>query len=216
MKELGRIIKTICGRELGPKIHEDYNTPNVPTKSASTSPRKSPTKPSRILPSRDSPQKRKVIFPDPEDDPHVPESPSKRQKVVPVGLVTLESIRQTRSMSSSPTKPLPGPSTPRKAPRLASSPFKSPTKPQGPATPSRALKVEAMDDDASSSEEEDHKPPPPRRRFRPVFRDQQQWAMCDPRLAELAKAAADFNQRMVKRFGLPFQDHRQDVDMDSE
>ncbi|KAJ7105490.1 hypothetical protein C8R43DRAFT_1046553 [Mycena crocata] len=214
---LNRIIKTICGRDVGNKIREDYNKAAA-AKSASVSPRKSPSKPQRVLPTRDSPQKRKVTFPDPEGDLLIPDSPTKRQKVAASSsLVTLESIRQTRSMSSSPTKPVPAPSTPRRTQRLAMSPSKSPAK--LPATPNRPSKLSAMDidDPLSSSEEEDYEPAP-RRRFRPVFRDQQQWAMGDPRIAKLTEEALARHNSLVKRYGVPFQDYRndQDVAMDSD
>ncbi|KAJ7902013.1 hypothetical protein B0H14DRAFT_3852057 [Mycena olivaceomarginata] len=198
MRKLNNIIAS-CALDVE-KIRADYDAAAHFTKSASVSPRKSPTKPAlRTLPSRDSPQKRKVTFPDAEEDADVPDSPTKRRKVAP-GLVTLESIR---SMSSSPTKLPLTPSTPRKALRL---PSKSPTKQSATATPSRAVDL-----DATSSDEEDYEPPP-RRRFRPVFRDQEQWCMRDPRLTELAEAAVKFEKLMIQRHGVPFQDARRDLD----
>ncbi|KAJ7080512.1 hypothetical protein C8R44DRAFT_540279, partial [Mycena epipterygia] len=213
MRQLSKLIKSTCGH-LEAKILADYNKPVSPAKSASASPRKSPSKPAlRALPSRDSPQKRKVTFPDDGDDANAPESPTKRPKIAQSAaasssLVTLDSIRKTRSMSSSPTKTLSAPSTPRKVQRMTpSSPSKSPSKPQA-ATPARTAKLVplAVDDALCSSDEEDYEPAL-RRRFRPVFRDQAQWAMCDPRLAELARAAAEYSKRMIKQHGLPFQDH---------
>jgi hypothetical protein len=200
MRKLNTIIAS-CALDVE-KIRADYDAAAHFTKSASVSPRKSPTKPAlRTLPSRDSPQKRKVTFPDAEEDADVPDSPTKRRKVAP-GLVTLESIR---SMSSSPTKLPLTPSTPRKALRL---PSKSPTKQSATATPSRAVDLDAND---TSSDEEDYEPPP-RRRFRPVFRDQEQWCMRDPRLTELAEAAVKFEKLMIQRHGVPFQDARRDLD----
>ncbi|KAJ7747383.1 hypothetical protein B0H16DRAFT_1555799 [Mycena metata] len=204
-----------CGRSMEAKIREDYAkiVADIPR----VSPRKSPVKPLRTLPSGDSPQKRKVAFPGAAEDSNPPDSPTKRRKVTETAasssLVTLESIH---SMTSSPAKASPAPSTPRKARRLPSSPSRSPSK---TVTPSRALKLSAMnvDDASSSSDEEDHEPPT-RRRFRPVFRDQKQWAMCDPRLVKIAEAAAEFNKRMIQRHGVPFQDlrHDRDVAMDSD
>ncbi|KAJ7680500.1 hypothetical protein DFH06DRAFT_420307 [Mycena polygramma] len=191
MLQLSTIIKTVCGHDMEAKIQVDYAAAVESAKLIIVSPRKSPVKPGRTLPSRGSPQKRKVTLPDVEED-----SPTKRRKVTPsASLVTLESIR-TRSMTSSPVKP----STPRKLPP---SPSKSPTKTPVTITPIRAVKLFPVDDgDAlSSSDEEDHEPPP-RRRFRPVFRDQKQWEMGDPRLNKLAETA--FHERMVQRHGLPF------------
>ncbi|KAJ7701455.1 hypothetical protein B0H17DRAFT_1176464 [Mycena rosella] len=226
IRQLSKLIKIVCGPELEAKIREDYSKPASPAKSASASPRKSPSKPAlRALPSRDSPQKRKVTFPDADaDDLPTPDSPTKRQKVAQPtassSLVTLESIRQrqTRSMSGSPTKP--APSTPRKPQRLPSSPSKSPVKALAAVTPSRPLKPTPMDVEllSSDSSDEEESAPAPRRRFRPVFRDQKQWAMCDPRLAKLTSAAVEYHKSMTKRHGMPFQDarHSEDVAMDSD
>ncbi|KAJ7429188.1 hypothetical protein FB451DRAFT_1576162 [Mycena latifolia] len=217
MQHLNKLIKATCRRDREAQIREDYNKPAAPVKSASTSPRKSPSKPLRELPSRDSPQKRKVASPDADDALPLPDSPSKRQKVASSSLVTLETIlRTTRSMSASPTKLLPAPSTPRKAQRLPSSPSKSPTKPQAAATPTRVIRLLPMDavPPLSDSSEDEDAAPPPRRRFRPVFRDQQQWARCDPRLTKLARAAAEHHRTMIKRHGAPFQDYRRAEDSD--
>ncbi|KAJ7045699.1 hypothetical protein C8F04DRAFT_1065840, partial [Mycena alexandri] len=207
-----------CGRGMEAKIREDYAKMVADIQSVSVSPRKSPTKPLRTLPSGDSPQKRKVTFPGAEEGSNLPDSPTKRRKVTETAasssLVTLESIR---SMTSSPIKASPAPSTPRKAKRLPSSPSKSPSKTKM-VTPARVLKLSALDvDDASSSSDEEEHELPPRRRFRPVFRDQKQWAICDPRLVKIAEAAAEFNKRMIERHGVPFQDsrHDRDVAMDS-
>ncbi|KAJ6594160.1 hypothetical protein B0H19DRAFT_1246860 [Mycena capillaripes] len=213
MRELNTIIKTVCGRDMEATIREDYTKAVEATKSASVSPRKSPTKPLRTLPSRDSPQKRKVAVPDAEEDLHTPDSPTKRRKVgqaASPSIATLDSIR-TRSMTSSPVKPPPTPSTPRKAQRLPPSPSKTPAKTLVTRTPTRAVKlIPVATDDVSESSDEEHEPPPPRRRFRPVFRDQKQWATYDPRLAKLAEAALEFNKRMVERHGLPFRDWRKE------
>ncbi|KAJ7078546.1 hypothetical protein B0H15DRAFT_804770 [Mycena belliarum] len=226
MRQLSKILKKICGRAFEAKIREEYKQLRAsPAKSASTSPRKSPTKPLRELPTRDSPQKRKVTFPDADDDLPMPDSPTKRPKLAQPtassSLITLESIREremrtTRSMSGSPTKPGPAPSTPRRALRTYS---RSPSKSQAAATPTRPVKLlrqvdmeldtpaEPPSSDASSDEDTT---PPPRRRFRPIFRDQQQWAMRDPRLAKLARAAAEHHTRMVSLYGAPFLDYRRD------
>jgi hypothetical protein len=216
MQKLNKAIKNVCGSDMEAKILEDYT--KAVAKSAS--PRKSPIKRApRTLPSRNSPQKRKVTS-DAEEDTDILDSPTKRLRVTQTlrSAPTFDSIRTTRSMSSSPMKPLPAPSTPRKAQRLAASPSKSPTKPPA-ATPTRRVKLdhtEIHDTPPSSDEEEDE--PHPRRRFRPVFRDQKQWAMCDPRLVKLAGVVAEFNKRMVGRHGLPFADSRRDHDvaMDSD
>ncbi|KAJ6499125.1 hypothetical protein C8R45DRAFT_104753 [Mycena sanguinolenta] len=174
MRKLIKLITTVCGPD-AEKFRAAYDKAAESRKSASVSPRKSPTKPAlRTLPSRDSPQKRKVTFPDPEEDADVPESPTKKQKVAPT-LVTLESIRAMAPST---------PSTPRKSTRLSASPSKSPTKHLSTRTPVRAGDPDS-DAAMSSSEEEDYEPPS-RRRFRPVFLDQKQWAMCEPRLAKLA------------------------------
>ncbi|KAJ6500066.1 hypothetical protein C8R47DRAFT_279030 [Mycena vitilis] len=191
MRDLSTIIRTVYGHDMEAKIPVEYAAA-VDAKRIIVSPRKSPVKPGRTLPSRDSPQKRKTTLPDGEE-----ESPTKRRKVNPTAsLVTLESIR-TRSMTSSPVKL----STPRKV--LPPSPSESSTKTPVTRPPIRAVKLFPADDgDAlSSSDEEDHEPPP-RRRFRPVFRDQKQWEMGDPRLTKLAEVA--FHERMVQRHGLPF------------
>ncbi|KAF8210469.1 hypothetical protein K438DRAFT_2011847 [Mycena galopus ATCC 62051] len=205
MRRLNSIINTVCPLD-AEKIQKAYNEATESAQRASVSPRKSPTKPAlRTLPSRDSPQKRKVIFHGDEEDADVPESPTKRRKAEPsASLVTLESIR---AMAASPSKLPLTPSTPRKALRLSTSPSKSPVKKVVPGTP---------DVGALSSDEEDYEPPPGRR-FRPVFRDQQQWAMCDPRLAKLTKDAVEFHKGMVRLHGLPFEDARRDLDaMDSD
>ncbi|KAJ7780743.1 hypothetical protein DFH07DRAFT_1022698 [Mycena maculata] len=217
MTQLAKVIKAVCGRAMEAEIRDAYTTAlSATVKTASSSPRKSPAKPARVLPSRDSPQKRKVTFPDDAEDDgaNTPDSPSKKQKVTQAAaaLAKVEAIRtRTRSMSSSPTKPPPALSTPRKVGRPAS-PSKSPTKPRAPATPSRVVKL-PIDDPPSSSDEDDYAPPP-RRRFRPVFRDQTQWALRDPRLAKLARAADEHTKRMIKRYGLPFPDLRHDADGD--
>ncbi|KAJ7213891.1 hypothetical protein GGX14DRAFT_617644 [Mycena pura] len=194
MRDLNTLIEKLCRDDMETKILEDYRSFRR-TRSATSSPHKSPAKrPQRTFALQDSPQKRAV---DAEDDFKVPESPTKRRKVVP-GLVTFESIRP-----SSPTK---APLTPTKS----RSPSKSPTKKHAAAIPA--------DISSSSDEEEDHTQLP-RRRFRPVFRDQGQWAMCDPRIAALASAAAEYNKRMINRYGPPFQDarnHGGDVDMGSD
>ncbi|KAJ7107254.1 hypothetical protein C8R43DRAFT_1140348 [Mycena crocata] len=49
------------------------------------------------------------------------------------------------------------------------------------------------------------------RRFRPVFRDQQQWEMRDPRAAIQTAVGEENLQRMIRMYGLPFQDFREDV-----
>ncbi|KAJ7464824.1 hypothetical protein B0H11DRAFT_2240580 [Mycena galericulata] len=207
MREVTKIIRTVCGH-MEADILRDCDEAAASKKSVSASPRKSPTKPLRALPSRDSPQKRKVA-----DGPsNIPDSPTKKQKGT---LITLDAIRAT----ASPTKPAPALSTPRKAQRLhSSSPSKSPTKRSAASTPSRPVKLLPMpvDEPPSSSDEEDYEPPP-RRRFRPVFRDQTQWAHADPRLATLAHAAAEYTKRMIKRYGVPFPDLGDgDVAMDSD
>ncbi|KAJ6464115.1 hypothetical protein DFH09DRAFT_1346954 [Mycena vulgaris] len=53
---------------------------------------------------------------------------------------------------------------------------------------------------------------PARRRFRPVFLDQRQWNMGDPRLALIAKAGAAHHKIMVELYGPPFQQYESGVD----
>ncbi|KAK7005669.1 hypothetical protein R3P38DRAFT_3367130 [Favolaschia claudopus] len=203
MRHLKVDMDRLCGTDIE-KFRAKYN------KAISKSPRKSPTKPVRTLPSRDpSPQKRKATLLD-EQEADVSESPTKKRKVGQPsdGFVTLESIRASNN-SSSPTKP---PATPRKAPRSPASPSKSsPTK---VATVGRAR---VYDEAMLSSDEEDPEPRP-RRRFRAVFQDQRQWILCDPRLAMLTANAAALKKQMVQRHGLPFQAVRQglNVPMDED
>ncbi|KAJ6582814.1 hypothetical protein B0H10DRAFT_2098247 [Mycena sp. CBHHK59/15] len=220
MREITVVIKGCC-KHLETHICEDYKQqPVSPTKSLSMSPRKSPTKRTpRALPSKDSPQKRKVAVPDPEDDDPIALSPTKRLKVGPQAtasssIVTLETIKQfnarTRSQTASPTKP-PPPAPSRRA---------NPSSQRAPAPPRQEIELDPMDvDDARSSLDEENFVPPPRRRFRPVFNDQKQWVMCDPRLAKLALAAEKHKQGMIGLCGVPFAQYRrldQDVAMDSD
>ncbi|KAJ7188058.1 hypothetical protein C8R46DRAFT_1053529 [Mycena filopes] len=208
MRVLNAVIKSVCPEDQEAKFREDYARVVASTKSASVSPRKSPIKPLRTLPSSDSPQKRKAAFPAAEEDSKSADSPTKRQKVTEAAASSSSHpMRSLRSTTSSPTKPSPVPSTPRKAQRLLSSPSKSPSKAAIPFG-SKLFAVDAQD--ASSDEEEQE--PPPRRRFRPVFRDHEQWAMCDPRLAKITATAAEFNKLMIGLHGRPFEDPRHDRD----
>ncbi|KAL0581323.1 hypothetical protein V5O48_000699 [Marasmius crinis-equi] len=91
------------------------------------------------------------------------------------------------------------------------------TRPQSPSrslqTPEQSFAAELMDvdcpSDAPSSDEEEEvevveEEIPLPRRFRPVFRDRQQWYNSDPLLSEDWKRAKKASQRRTERYGHPF------------
>ncbi|KAJ7643756.1 hypothetical protein FB45DRAFT_895969 [Roridomyces roridus] len=225
MRGLNKVIRTACG-EMGSKILEvcDKAAAAAAAKSASSSasPRKSPTKPLRALPTGNSPQKRKASEGD-ADANDEPPSPSKKQKAKappPAGLVTLETIMRTRSMSSSPSKTPATPTKTSRRPPGTSSPTKSPTKrliaSASTSTPSPVKRARRLSDaevivpppsESESDDDDDDLPPSTRRRFRPVFHDQLQWASKDPRLT---------GATMIERYGVPFPKLRRDVEGDGD
>ncbi|KAJ6584017.1 hypothetical protein DFH09DRAFT_265269 [Mycena vulgaris] len=227
MRYLAKLIKSICGRDFEAKIRDDYAKPAVP---AAASPRKSPSKPAlRTLPSRDSPQKRKVTFPNADADADDVPAPARladkaaeSRLLVPrhprVAPPDAQHVRLPHEAAlyalDAPQDPCTCPprrlnrrlNLPRKRRRLPP-PLARPKQPPWTLSCPRPTHPTTMTPGL-----------PPRRRFRPIFRDQQQWALCDPRLVPLAAAAADHTKRMIKRYGVPFQDYRAqaDVAMDSD
>ncbi|KAJ7141259.1 hypothetical protein C8R44DRAFT_866891 [Mycena epipterygia] len=162
-------------------IREDYHqTPSVIPNGISRPLRKAQVPPVlRILPSRDSHRQGLAAA-----QAHI------TTPAATSSLVTLQSIRESSGASS----PTTGPSTSRQARPLLPS-YCTPTTPLPRVT---LLPISAP---PLSLEPQLQRP----RRFRPVFRDQQQWLMLDPRLGDLHKAAQDYHQCMIQRHGRPFQ-----------
>jgi len=192
-----------------------------PTKATAT-PRRSPTKtPLRALPSKDSPQKRKLVPAitldqvDFDTDPFdilVPETPTKRRKA--------ESPSKTTRIS--PIKPI--------FPQIPSSSRVTLDAPRGdemtmiptpslPCTPRRSQHKKStqqmvvadppMDVDAPKSplfsglDEGDDADPPPPPRFRPVYPDHKQWYSRDGRLNRIWTQGETHKQNMVELYGHP-------------
>lgn len=192
--------------------------PTQITATPTPSPRKSPTKkPLRVLPTRDSPQKRKTTVEGPVGDVEMAdvetlETPTKKRKLdlsAPTpssSRVTLDTVHHPSSSHKMP------PMTPKSL--FPSTPHHTQPPPRTRAHTATLAEPAAMDVDvavdrvpspifsAVEDEEEDEEPP---MRFRPVFLDHEQWNRRDPRLEVGRKRAEAYGRAMVERYGHPFE-----------
>ncbi|KAG6839594.1 hypothetical protein C0991_001046 [Blastosporella zonata] len=204
---LNKFIQKIntCCTFVKTRIKNDLKVQRSPTKASVTAtPRRTPKRPARILPSRDSPTKRKAAeLPAPlESDEEmdsllVPETPSKKRK----------SESSIKPALASPTKiifpPLP-----------SSSRITLDYTPRAPAqSPRRSAPDDEpmdVDDDVNAiptrvkfegEEEEEEEERPVRRRFRPVYLDHKQWYAVDKRVKRMWKQAERYKTSMVELHG---------------
>ncbi|KAG6902614.1 hypothetical protein C0995_014220 [Termitomyces sp. Mi166 len=194
-----------CSTSVKTSIQNDVKVQRSPTKtSVTTTPRRTPKRPPRILPSRDSPSKRKVMDPpvelqsEDELDAFVYETPSKKRKVEP------------------PTKPtLPSPTKLVLSPVASSSRVTLDSPPKAPpAAPRSEPDDDAMDVDEEVNtvpfqetfeEENADVEPPIRRRYRSVYADHKQWYAVDRRVRRMRNQAGSYKLSMLKLHGHPFQ-----------
>ncbi|CAK5283966.1 unnamed protein product, partial [Mycena citricolor] len=223
MKTVTKDIDEVCDKHMAEAVRSAYQAVLESTRAISLSPRKSPRKhtqpqtPSRHEQIFGTPRKRKAAEApsdsEPEDTSASPTRQSKRLKAA--GLITLESIKRMQSTPSSPSKTRQSPSK-----SALRTPSATAAAPGTPSRPSKSVQMVSIAEASSSDDdEEDELPRATRRRVRPVFRDQLQWGLCDPRLQiPNAKLGGGIKGRPARR-SLVFPDLRRkdgDMDVDSD
>lgn len=204
LRVIVNLLKEHCSILMA-KISEAADNSRSPSKRAGiSSPRKSPSKPAlRALPSNDSPQKRRVLHPESEMDEMdmlPPQSPTKKRKtdVFPQLSPTLKLDTFAADHISDM-----GPSSTLRPPQ-------SHRQPHSPPHSARDV-INAMDVDDSPlfpNDSGSDEPPRPRKRFRPVFLDQKQWNLRDPRLDRLLRQGKKHKEKMAELYGHPFEQYR--------
>ncbi|KAG6816820.1 hypothetical protein H0H87_002663 [Tephrocybe sp. NHM501043] len=206
-KSLAKIIQTIngCCTTVKARIKNDIKVQRSPMKASVTSttptttPRRSPKKPLRILPTRDSPTKRKAEAPAPpesdeETDAPVPETSSKKRRAQSPALpsettkLIFPPIASSSRVILDETHHRPSPQAPRPAD----------TEGQMDVDDENVPRISRVMFDET---EEQEKEKPVRRRFRPVYLDHRQWYAVDKRVKRIWKQAERYKDSMVELHG---------------
>ncbi|KAF5377882.1 hypothetical protein D9615_006679 [Tricholomella constricta] len=223
LKILTKLLNKLtgCCTSVKARIQNDVKVKRSPAKPVAATPRRSPKKALRALPSRDSPTKRKLAEPlaeqtsdDEVSDALLPETPSKKRKAdlsTKLSLPSLSPIKLVFPPVASSSRVTPdthtiasGASAP---PRRAAAVSHSPSQ--------RDESVMDVDDGTdnhqrlpSLHEKSDMESLPLRRRFRPVYLDHKQWYGVDKRVKRIWKQAEQHRERMVELYGHPFESIR--------
>ncbi|KAG6830577.1 hypothetical protein H0H92_016028 [Tricholoma furcatifolium] len=182
-------INTLCS-SVKSRIQNDLKVTRSPTKASTTmTPRRSPKKPLRVLPSRDSPSKRKAAEPQTQlasdDDMDTFETPSKKRRADASPFKAALTKLVFPPTASSPRITLDEPRLPPIASRLEavrdSMDFDKGADADA-ASPRVTFEDEMIEDEA----------PPLRRRFRPVYVDHNQWYAVDKRVKRLRRQTEQY------------------------
>ncbi|KAF8073981.1 hypothetical protein FPV67DRAFT_1480084 [Lyophyllum atratum] len=213
LKIFNRLLNKVtrCCSSVKARIQNDIKAQRSPAKPAMT-PRRSPKKPTRILPTRDSPAKRKADEAPPSEhesdaevvDALLPETPSKKRKA--------ESSTKS-AHPASPRKSIFPPVASSSRVTLDTHAADEDPSPQAPAEPSSRSQPEVIpmdvDDDTNNPpahrDESNDGHPPTRRRFRPVYADHRQWYALDRRVKRIWKQAERYKKHMVELHGHPLE-----------
>ncbi|KAG6919248.1 hypothetical protein DXG01_008044 [Tephrocybe rancida] len=193
-----------CCNSVKARIQNDLKVQRSPAKvSVATTPRRTPKRPARTLPTRDSPTKRKAeeltaqLESDDEMGGPVPETPSKKRRAESPSL-----------------PPLPSPTKLAFPPVASSSRVALGDQPRAP--PGAPPRPDTVDDDDAMSVDEDAyafssrvrfddggkaEERSIRRRFRPIYLDHKQWYAVDKRVKRLWKQAERYKASIKEHHG---------------
>ncbi|GLB38663.1 hypothetical protein LshimejAT787_0505280 [Lyophyllum shimeji] len=211
---------TGCCSSVKAQIQRDVkakrSTTKQPAATAATTPRRSPKKPARILPSKDSPTKRKAAEPpsteqdsaDEQVDEPMPETPSKKRKAESPATKPASPLKPIFPPVASSSRVTLDTHVTQEDDRSLPAPTSSPPLPQSDPSamdvdvdPNTASAVPLAHRNAADAEDL----PPARRRFRPVYVDHRQWYGVDKRVRRIWKQAEKYKAQMVDKYGHPLE-----------